>query len=183
MFGCLTGLHSIEFMARSTQKDGNHAEFRKNGSTRRFYKLCQTRLSTRLRLINWPGLSTVQKRMKMPKLFLAGTTINRWVILSNQLLYLPKGPIILPCRKSCLALSDSFCIWWRQAGKNPGYSWRYFDLCTDRRHFFRQNRYHIEKITNRLRNTAGNFYINDKPTGAVVGQQPFGGARASGNKR
>jgi 1-pyrroline-5-carboxylate dehydrogenase len=34
--------------------------------------------------------------------------------------------------------------------------------------------------TDRLRNAAGNFYINDKPTGAVVGQQPFGGARASG---
>ena len=33
---------------------------------------------------------------------------------------------------------------------------------------------------NALRNTAGNFYVNDKPTGAVVGQQPFGGARASG---
>lgn len=32
----------------------------------------------------------------------------------------------------------------------------------------------------KLRNSAGNFYINDKPTGAVVGQQPFGGARASG---
>jgi len=32
----------------------------------------------------------------------------------------------------------------------------------------------------RLKNAAGNFYINDKPTGAVVGQQPFGGARASG---
>jgi 1-pyrroline-5-carboxylate dehydrogenase len=31
-----------------------------------------------------------------------------------------------------------------------------------------------------LRNAAGNYYINDKPTGAVVGQQPFGGARASG---
>ena len=31
-----------------------------------------------------------------------------------------------------------------------------------------------------LRNAAGNFYVNDKPTGAVVGQQPFGGARASG---
>jgi 1-pyrroline-5-carboxylate dehydrogenase len=38
----------------------------------------------------------------------------------------------------------------------------------------------IEQATNRLRNAAGNFYINDKPTGAVVGQQPFGGARASG---
>ncbi|MFT4217398.1 MAG: L-glutamate gamma-semialdehyde dehydrogenase [Micropruina sp.] len=38
----------------------------------------------------------------------------------------------------------------------------------------------IELAQNRLRYTAGNFYINDKPTGAVVGQQPFGGARASG---
>ena len=38
----------------------------------------------------------------------------------------------------------------------------------------------IELATNKLRNTAGNFYINDKPTGAVVGQQPFGGARGSG---
>ncbi|MGF7140167.1 L-glutamate gamma-semialdehyde dehydrogenase [Roseimarinus sediminis] len=45
---------------------------------------------------------------------------------------------------------------------------------------FSQNRYHIEKITKRLENCAGNFYINDKPTGAVVGQQPFGGARGSG---
>ena len=38
----------------------------------------------------------------------------------------------------------------------------------------------VELATSRLRNAAGNFYINDKPTGAVVGQQPFGGARASG---
>lgn len=38
----------------------------------------------------------------------------------------------------------------------------------------------IELATHHLRNAAGNFYINDKPTGAVVGQQPFGGARASG---
>ncbi|WP_430974431.1 L-glutamate gamma-semialdehyde dehydrogenase [Sunxiuqinia rutila] len=43
-----------------------------------------------------------------------------------------------------------------------------------------QDRYNIEKITRRLENAAGNFYINDKPTGAVVGQQPFGGARGSG---
>ena len=43
-----------------------------------------------------------------------------------------------------------------------------------------QDRYNIEKITKRLENSAGNFYINDKPTGAVVGQQPFGGARGSG---
>ena len=42
------------------------------------------------------------------------------------------------------------------------------------------DRYAIELATERLRNAAGNFYINDKPTGAVVGQQPFGGARASG---
>ncbi|MGE4586447.1 MAG: L-glutamate gamma-semialdehyde dehydrogenase [Mangrovibacterium sp.] len=45
---------------------------------------------------------------------------------------------------------------------------------------FSQNRYQIEKITRRLENAAGNFYINDKPTGAVVGQQPFGGGRGSG---
>ncbi|MBO0932654.1 L-glutamate gamma-semialdehyde dehydrogenase [Fibrella aquatilis] len=38
----------------------------------------------------------------------------------------------------------------------------------------------IDRLTKRLVNSAGNFYINDKPTGAVVGQQPFGGARASG---
>jgi 1-pyrroline-5-carboxylate dehydrogenase len=43
-----------------------------------------------------------------------------------------------------------------------------------------QDRYAITKATHYLRNAAGNFYINDKPTGAVVGQQPFGGARGSG---
>ena len=43
-----------------------------------------------------------------------------------------------------------------------------------------QDRYAVELAVNRLRNSAGNFYINDKPTGAVVGQQPFGGARGSG---
>ena len=43
-----------------------------------------------------------------------------------------------------------------------------------------QDRSAIELATNRLRQAAGNFYVNDKPTGAVVGQQPFGGARASG---
>ncbi len=42
------------------------------------------------------------------------------------------------------------------------------------------DRYAIEEATRALQNSAGNFYINDKPTGAVVGQQPFGGARASG---
>ncbi|MTI29818.1 L-glutamate gamma-semialdehyde dehydrogenase [Xanthovirga aplysinae] len=45
---------------------------------------------------------------------------------------------------------------------------------------FSQDRYAIELATKRLVNAAGNFYINDKPTGAVVGQQPFGGSRASG---
>jgi len=43
-----------------------------------------------------------------------------------------------------------------------------------------QDRASIELATNKLRHAAGNFYINDKPTGAVVGQQPFGGARGSG---
>jgi 1-pyrroline-5-carboxylate dehydrogenase len=43
-----------------------------------------------------------------------------------------------------------------------------------------QDRFAVELAVNKLRNSAGNFYINDKPTGAVVGQQPFGGARASG---
>jgi len=43
-----------------------------------------------------------------------------------------------------------------------------------------QNRNEIAKATHALRHAAGNFYINDKPTGAVVGQQPFGGARGSG---
>jgi 1-pyrroline-5-carboxylate dehydrogenase len=42
------------------------------------------------------------------------------------------------------------------------------------------NRQAIELATERLRHSAGNFYVNDKPTGAVVGQQPFGGARGSG---
>jgi 1-pyrroline-5-carboxylate dehydrogenase len=43
-----------------------------------------------------------------------------------------------------------------------------------------QDREAVELATSKLRHAAGNFYINDKPTGAVVGQQPFGGARASG---
>jgi 1-pyrroline-5-carboxylate dehydrogenase len=45
---------------------------------------------------------------------------------------------------------------------------------------FSQDRYAIAEATEALKNCAGNFYINDKPTGAVVGMQPFGGARASG---
>ncbi|MGY1948145.1 L-glutamate gamma-semialdehyde dehydrogenase [Nocardia asiatica] len=45
---------------------------------------------------------------------------------------------------------------------------------------FAQDRYAIEQADAALRFAAGNFYVNDKPTGAVVGQQPFGGARASG---
>ena len=43
-----------------------------------------------------------------------------------------------------------------------------------------QDRQVIEDVSMKLVNAAGNFYINDKPSGAVVGQQPFGGARASG---
>ncbi len=45
---------------------------------------------------------------------------------------------------------------------------------------FSKDRYAIEMAESKLKHAAGNFYINDKPTGAVVGQQPFGGARASG---
>ncbi len=45
---------------------------------------------------------------------------------------------------------------------------------------FAQDRYIINYATKALENAAGNFYINDKPTGAVVNQQPFGGARGSG---
>ena len=45
---------------------------------------------------------------------------------------------------------------------------------------FSVNRYAIDEATKILENAAGNFYINDKPTGAVVGQQPFGGGRGSG---
>ena len=45
---------------------------------------------------------------------------------------------------------------------------------------FSQDRYALDKAVKALENSAGNFYINDKPTGAVVGQQPFGGARSSG---
>lgn len=45
---------------------------------------------------------------------------------------------------------------------------------------FAKERSVIASASHKLRNSAGNFYINDKSTGAVVGQQPFGGARASG---
>jgi len=45
---------------------------------------------------------------------------------------------------------------------------------------FSEDRYELEKAIKILQNAAGNFYVNDKPTGAVVGQQPFGGARNSG---
>jgi 1-pyrroline-5-carboxylate dehydrogenase len=45
---------------------------------------------------------------------------------------------------------------------------------------FARDRKVIHELSTRLRNSAGNFYVNDKPTGAVVGRQPFGGARASG---
>ena len=45
---------------------------------------------------------------------------------------------------------------------------------------FARDRAAVRQAMSALRNAAGNFYINDKPTGAVVGQQPFGGARGSG---
>jgi 1-pyrroline-5-carboxylate dehydrogenase len=45
---------------------------------------------------------------------------------------------------------------------------------------FAQDRRAVREASSALRHAAGNFYINDKPTGAVVGQQPFGGARSSG---
>ena len=45
---------------------------------------------------------------------------------------------------------------------------------------FSGDRLEADRMAKALRHAAGNFYINDKPTGAVVGQQPFGGARASG---
>jgi 1-pyrroline-5-carboxylate dehydrogenase len=45
---------------------------------------------------------------------------------------------------------------------------------------FARDRRVLARASDALRNAAGNFYLNDKPTGAVVGQQPFGGARASG---
>ncbi len=45
---------------------------------------------------------------------------------------------------------------------------------------FADDAYAVAQASERLRFAAGNFYVNDKPTGAVVGQQPFGGARASG---
>src|SRR5690606_18289565 len=46
---------------------------------------------------------------------------------------------------------------------------------------FAKDRYAVAEAYKALENAAGNFYINDKPTGAVVGQQPFGRARASGS--
>jgi 1-pyrroline-5-carboxylate dehydrogenase len=45
---------------------------------------------------------------------------------------------------------------------------------------FAEDREAVQEASDRLRYAAGNFYVNDKPTGAVVGQQPFGGSRASG---
>jgi len=60
------------------------------------------------------------------------------------------------------------------------------DLCDNTSPFaltgaiFAKDRYVVKKMSDRFRQTAGNFYINEKPTGAVVNQQPFGGARKSG---
>jgi 1-pyrroline-5-carboxylate dehydrogenase len=46
---------------------------------------------------------------------------------------------------------------------------------------FARDRAAVAQASHALRNATGNFYVNDKPTGAVIGQQPFGGARASNN--
>ncbi len=60
------------------------------------------------------------------------------------------------------------------------------DLCDNTSPFaltgaiFAKDRYVVKKMSDRFRQTAGNFYINEKPTGAIVNQQPFGGARKSG---
>ncbi len=60
------------------------------------------------------------------------------------------------------------------------------DLCDETSPFaltgavFAKDRYVIKKMSDKFRQAAGNFYINEKPTGAVVNQQPFGGARKSG---
>ena len=48
---------------------------------------------------------------------------------------------------------------------------------------FSRDRKYVETVMRVLRHAAGNFYINDKSTGSVVGQQPFGGARASGEEK
>ena len=53
-------------------------------------------------------------------------------------------------------------------------------VCVDRRGISRRTGGRWRRRDGALRYAAGNYYINDKPTGAVVGQQPFGGARASG---
>ena len=61
-------------------------------------------------------------------------------------------------------------------------TWKLVDtsrITINRSHFLR-DRYAAIEASKALENAAGNFYINDKPTGAVVGQQPFGGSRGSG---
>ena len=67
---------------------------------------------------------------------------------------------------------DEFDITLKLVDSTSGYALTGAILATDR--------YAIDNATKLLQNCAGNFYINDKPTGAVVGQQPFGGARGSG---
>ena len=60
------------------------------------------------------------------------------------------------------------------------------DLCDNTSPFaltgaiFAQDRYALETMAKRFKQSAGNFYVNDKPTAAIVGQQPFGGSRKSG---
>ena len=67
----------------------------------------------------------------------------------------------------------------RQVGRDADDRRPDLALRADRRGV-RRDRAAVRQAMSALRNAAGNFYINDKPTGAVVGQQPFGGARGSG---
>ena len=67
----------------------------------------------------------------------------------------------------------------REVGRHAGDRGSNVAVRADRRRV-RRGRVGVRQAMIALRNAAGNFYINDKPTGAVVGQQPFGGARGSG---
>ena len=81
-------------------------------------------------------------------------------------------PSLPPSRTLQVKFSLSFDKTLKLVDSTSGYALTGAILATDR--------YAVIEATNALQNAAGNFYINDKPTGAVVGQQPFGGARGSG---
>ena len=102
------------------------------------------------------------------------------VILYIQLLFLQRTLNLKPCAKRYLGQSSPSMY---MTKTNSSLHWT---LLIPLLHmhlqvpFFSADRHAISLATKKLENAAGNFYINDKPTGAVVGQQPFGGARASG---